>query len=141
MGNLTQTQWISIIIGICSFVGGATGQLTTLFGTNGATYVASAMGLLSGIMAVVLTVTTGQSAQINSVRAIATGPASDIAVSAQTALIQATSAVAQDKAIPKSEEAKNTLVAATIALPEVQTIITDKKTADASPSSSVVASR
>jgi hypothetical protein len=70
---------------------------------------------------------------------IATGPANDRAVSAQTALIEGTKAVALDTSIPKSEEAKNTLVAATIALPEVKTIVTDAKTADASPSPSVIA--
>jgi hypothetical protein len=70
---------------------------------------------------------------------IATGPASDTSVAAQTALIEGTKAVALDKSIPTSEEAKNTLVAATIALPEVKTIVTDAKTADASPSPSVVA--
>lgn len=71
-------------------------------------------------------------------RAFATGPASPAAVEAQKAAIQVTAAVAQDKSIPTSEEAKNTLVAATIALPEVQTIVTDTKTALASPSPSVV---
>jgi hypothetical protein len=77
--------------------------------------------------------------QVAAVQSIATGPASPVAESAQKALIDATSAVAQDTTIPKSDEAKNTLIAATIALPSVQTIITDQKTADASPSPSVVA--
>ena len=78
--------------------------------------------------------------QIDSVKAIAIGTAGPLAVDAQKALIEATSAVAQDNTIPKSEDAKNTLIAATIALPQVKTIITDSKTADASPSSSVIAS-
>lgn len=39
---------------------------------------------------------------------------------------------------PEADEAKNKLIAATIALPEVQTIVTDAKTAAASESPSVV---
>src|SRR5882757_1216000 len=53
--------------------------------------------------------------QVASVKAIATDPSSDVSV-----------------------DAKNALIAATIALPEVQTIVTDAKTAAASPSPSVV---
>jgi hypothetical protein len=69
----------------------------------------------------------------------AQGPASPEAVAAQHAIIQATSTIAQDKSIPSSQDATNALVAATVALPQVQTIVTDKKTADDSPSASVVA--
>lgn len=76
--------------------------------------------------------------QVAQVQEIATGPASAVSVDAQKALITATSAVAMDKSIPKSDEAKDALVAATIALPEVQTIITDKKTSEASTSPSVI---
>lgn len=70
---------------------------------------------------------------------IATGQASPVAEDAQKAIITATAAIAQDKSIPKSDDAKDALIAATIGLDEVQTIVTDKKTADASPSGSVVA--
>lgn len=56
---------------------------------------------------------------IKTVQAIATGPASASAVSAQTALIEATSAVAADSSIPKSTEAKAALLDATASLPEV----------------------
>lgn len=69
---------------------------------------------------------------------IATGPASPTAAEAQKVIVQATSAIAKDKTIPASDEAKNTLIAATISLPEVQTIVTDAKTAMASSSPSVV---
>src|ERR1700679_3491098 len=55
-----------------------------------------------------------QAHQIATVQSIATGPASDVAVSAQKALVQATSAIANDKSIPASEDAKNMLIAATI---------------------------
>jgi hypothetical protein len=71
---------------------------------------------------------------------IATGPASPGAVEAQKAAINVTAAVALDKTIPTSEEAKNTLVAATIALPQVEQIISDKKTAVAAGSPSVIPS-
>lgn len=74
-----------------------------------------------------------------SLAATASGPASPAAVEAQKAIITATSTIAKDGTIPASQEATNTLVAATIALPQVQTIVTDKKTADASSSASVVA--
>jgi hypothetical protein len=71
---------------------------------------------------------------------IATGPASPGAVEAQKAAINVTAAVALDKTIPTSEEAKNTLVQATIALPQVEQIISDKKTAIAAGSPSVTTS-
>ena len=57
--NITQTQWVAFVIGACSFLGGATGQLTVLFGTNGATYAAG--GLVPGSWAQVKG--TGLSAQ------------------------------------------------------------------------------
>ena len=71
---------------------------------------------------------------------IATSHSSPESGEAQTTIVAATSAIAQDKSAPKSTEATNALVAATIALPEVQTIVTDKATALASPSPSVIAS-
>lgn len=69
----------------------------------------------------------------------AQGPVSADSVAAQKAIVHATSTIAQDNSIPSSQDATNALVAATIALPQVQAIVTDKKTADASPSPSVVA--
>lgn len=77
--------------------------------------------------------------QIAQVREIATGAAGPAAVDAQKAMIEATSAIASDPSIPASKDAKQSLIAATIALPEVQTIVTDKETAAAAPSESVVA--
>lgn len=77
--------------------------------------------------------------QIASATATAKGPASPESLAAQQGLINATSSIAQDKTLPKNEEATQTLIAATIALPSVQTIVTDKTTADAAPSPSVVA--
>ncbi len=101
------------------------------------------MGLILGPVAVFLLGKAGwDSSTVQAISrkllGIATGPAGASAIEAQTAAIQVTAAVAMDKTIQKSDEAKNTLVAATIALPEVQTIVTDAKTAAASPSPSVV---
>lgn len=77
--------------------------------------------------------------QIASTAAIASDPSLPQAVDAQAALVKATAAIASNNVLAKSDEAKQTLIAATIALPEVQTIVTDKATADAAPSESVVA--
>jgi hypothetical protein len=85
--------------------------------------------------------TASAASQVAAVQAIATGPASDTSVDAQHAIIQAAGAIASDRSIPASQSATNVLVAATAALPQVQTIVTDKKTADASPSPSVVAAQ
>jgi hypothetical protein len=99
----------------------------------------TAVGPISYIITAIWSAITHlQSNQIATVAAIATGPASPVAASAQKALIEATAAVASDKSIRASEDAKNTLIAATIALPEVQTIVTNAETAAASPSPSVV---
>lgn len=136
--NITQTQWVAFVIGAASFLGGATAQLTTLFGANGASYVASACALISGLAGVFLMATTGQASNIASVQAIATGPASSTAAAAQDAIIKATSAIAQDKSIPTSQAAANSLVAATIALPQVQGIVTDKTTSKAVNNPSVI---
>lgn len=76
--------------------------------------------------------------QISSTAAIASDPKLPQAADAQAALVKATAAIASNNVLAKSDEAKQTLIAATIALPEVQTIVTDKATADAAPSVSVV---
>lgn len=68
--DITQTQWVAFVIGAASFLGGATAQLTTLFGAAGATYVASACAIVSGLAGVFLMATTGQSAQVKQVLAM-----------------------------------------------------------------------
>ena len=68
--NITQTQWVAFVIGASSFLGGATAQLTTLFGSNGAAYIASACALVSGMAGVFLMATTGQSATVQQVRSM-----------------------------------------------------------------------
>lgn len=57
----------------------------------------------------------------------------------QKSNIARTATIAQDTSQPLAEDAKQALIAATIAQPSVQAIVTDKTTADAAPSESVVA--
>ncbi len=68
--NITQTQWVAFVIGASSFLGGATAQLTNLFGAIEAGYVASVCALISGIAGVFLMATTGQSSQVRNVLAM-----------------------------------------------------------------------
>lgn len=68
--NITQTQWVAFVIGAASFLGGATAQLTTLFGTNGASYIASACAIISGLAGVFLMATTGQGPTVQQVRSM-----------------------------------------------------------------------
>ena len=125
----------------------ALGTIVTAFGVGTAS-VNNAVGIAMAsvgpisyiIMAIWSLYANTQKAQIANVQQIAQGPASLNAVNAQTALIAATNAIAQDPTIPQANAAKQALIAATISLPEVQTIVTDKKTALASPSPNVVSS-
>jgi hypothetical protein len=95
--NITQTQWVAFIIGAASFLGGATGQLTTLFGANGAAYVASACALVAGLAGVFLMATTGQVASIKQVAAFDDVEKVNIKESAHPAIAK----VAVDAAQPK----------------------------------------
>lgn len=95
--NITQTQWVAFVIGAASFLGGATAQLTTLFGANGASYVASACALISGLAGVFLMATTGQVSQVKQVLAM---PGIDhVSVNAQAT--QGLAAAAVDKTVNK----------------------------------------
>lgn len=108
------------------------------FGTAAAAIAALVGIVLPVVVAIIGVLSATVKKQIARVRELAANP--QLAnQEAQKAIIDATKAIATDKSIPKSIENVNNLVAATIALPQVQTIITDKKTADASPSSDVVA--
>lgn len=114
-------------------------EFATQLGTTIGAIVAL-LGIISPlVMGAIAAVKSTQAAQVARVKEIAVGPASDVALQAQTALVSATAAVAADPSIPKSNEAKNTLIAATAQLPNVQAVVTDKATADAIPSASVVA--
>lgn len=106
-----------VVAAIAAFLGIVTPIIAGAFGTRSAT----------------------QPQQIKSVSQIANDPTQAQSAPAQRALVEATSAIAQNNVLAKSDDAKQTLIAATIALPEVQTIVTDKKTAEAAPSESVVA--
>jgi hypothetical protein len=123
----------------------ALGTIVSALGVSGATanhYVDLALAMVGPIayfvVAIWSLIANTQAAKIKTVQDIATGPASNAAVDAQHAIINAASAIASDRTIPASQTAANVLVAATAALPQVQTIVTDKRTADASPSPSVI---
>ena len=103
------------------------------------TAIVALLGVVSpGVMAVIAAWKASQPQQVKSVAAIAQDPTQAQSAPAQQALVAATAAIAKNNVLEKSDDAKQTLIAATIALPEVQTIVTDKKTADAAPSASVV---
>lgn len=114
--NLNTKQIISIVGAILSVLMISTAQLTDLFGAGVAKSIVSVAGLGNLILQSIMTAITSQSATVSSVADIA-----------------------NDRSQPQSSDARQALIAATISLPEVQTIVTDKKTADAAPSESVVA--
>jgi hypothetical protein len=99
------------------------------------------MALIGIVVPVIVTIIGMLSSQIKKqiarVRELANNPQLASAEAAK-ALTDATAQLAKSGDVQKSVEAVNALVAATVALPQVQTIVTDKKTADASPSASVV---
>jgi hypothetical protein len=105
------------------------------------TAVLAVLALLGIVVPVILAILGVLSAtikkQIARVRELANNPQLANAEAAK-ALTDATSQLAKSDDVQKSVDAVNALVAATVALPQVQTIVTDKKTADASPSGSVV---
>lgn len=75
--------------------------------------------------------------QIARVRELANNPQLASAEAAK-ALTDATAQLAKSGDVQKSADAVNALVKATIGLDQVQTIVTDKATSEASPSASVV---
>lgn len=97
MLKLTQIQWIGFVIGAAGFLGGATGNLQVLFGPNGATYIASACGLASGLAGVFLMATTGQSALVKTVTDM---PGVD-RITVNNQATPALAAMAVDKAVNK----------------------------------------
>lgn len=121
-------QQIDKIIAVAQQVGTAVGAVGAFLGI-----------VIPLIMGALGTRSATQTQQIKSVSQIASDPTQAQSAPAQQALVEATSAIAQNSVLAKSDDAKQTLIAATIALPEVQTIVTDKATADAAPSESVVA--
>lgn len=98
--NITQTQWVAFVIGAASFLGGATAQLTTLFGANGAAYVASACAIVSGLAGVFLMATTGQGSQVKQVLAMPGVEKIDVNSQASSALATIAVDPKQDKIAP-----------------------------------------
>lgn len=68
--GLTVNQWIAITIAILSALGGATTQLTDLFGLHVAKLIVTFSTLLTTIISSVLVSFTSQSAQIGNVSAM-----------------------------------------------------------------------
>lgn len=102
--------------------------------------VAALIGILAPIAAGIWgTFKSTQKQQVQSAQAIATGPASAVAVEAQKALIAGTSAIAQDASIPASHDAKVALLDAVAAQPEVvgRINVTDQTLVDAAQSNQV----
>lgn len=104
---------------------------------------ALAVMALAGILVPVIVAIIGMLAsqikkQIARVRELANNP-QEASAAAAKALTDATSELAKSGDVQKSADAVNALVKATIGLDQVQTIVTDKATAEASPSPSVVA--
>ena len=108
--NITQTQWVAFVIGASSFLGGATAQLTTLFGSNGAAYIASACALVSGMAGVFLMATTGQSATVQQVAAMPGVTRISVNENASPALALVATDPAQAKVGPVSSDVKPALV-------------------------------
>ena len=86
--NVTQTQWIGFTIGACSFLGGATTQMTTLLGPSGAAYMGAACFIIAGLAGVFLMATTGQSAQVLQVKAMPGVEKIDVNAKASQALAE-----------------------------------------------------
>lgn len=136
---------ISPVLAIVGFVALSPSQIDKIIAL--AQQVGVVVGALAAFVGVVAPLLAGiwgtfkstQKQQVQSVSVIAQDPTQAQSAPAQAALVQATAAIASNNVLEKSDDAKQTLIAATIALPEVQAIVTDKKTADAAPSESVVA--
>jgi hypothetical protein len=117
-------------------------QVTAAINSLGDT-VNSVVVLLAAVAPLYALLKAGHSAspavQIQTVKDIATGTGSPVAVDAQKALISATAAVAQDKSIPASTEAKAALIDAVAAQQEVvgDIKVTDQAVVDATTSPQV----
>ena len=70
MKNLTSTQWFCIVLAILGVMGGATAQLTDLFGQTVAHDIVTASSLVSSLLSAILVALTGQGAQVKSVQAM-----------------------------------------------------------------------
>lgn len=106
--------------------------------------IAALIGVLAPIMAGIWgTFKSTQAQQVKSAAAIAVGPVSDVAASAQQAMIAGTNAIAHDSSIPASTEAKAALIDAVASQPEVvgKINVTDQVLVDATQSNQVQKAR
>ena len=109
--NITQTQWVAFVIGGSSFIGGATAQLTTLFGAMAANDIASGCALVSGLAGVFLMATTGQGATVQQVAAMPGVTRISVNSEASPALASVATDPTQPKVGPVSPDIKPALVA------------------------------
>lgn len=100
MFGLNQNQMLAISIGILTGLTGMTAQLTTLLGPQATAMVAAGSAVIVMALSVVLTVTSGQGAQVRNV--LAMPGVEKISVNSQASPTLATIAVdpAQDKIAP-----------------------------------------
>lgn len=66
--SLTPLQWFAIILAVLGVLGGATAQLTDLFGAQLAHGIVTASSLLTSILSAIMIPMTGQSAMVNAVQ-------------------------------------------------------------------------
>lgn len=95
--NLTPSQILALTISTLSVLGGASAQLTTLFGQGNASIITTACALVSGILGGWIAVLSGQA---NIVKQVAAMPGVD-RVAINTAANQTLAAVAVDPQQPK----------------------------------------
>lgn len=102
--TLNRNQILAIAIAVLSVLGGATGQLTDIFGPTVAHSIISASGLGAAILSSVLMATTGQAGIIQS--AIAMPGVDSIKVNAQANQTLASIAVdpSQQKIAPTTQD-------------------------------------
>ena len=109
--NITQTQWLAIIIGVLTGLTGMTTQLTTLFGPTTTTVILAADTIAVMIISVVLTVTTGQASVVQQVAAMPGVTRISVNEQASAALASVATDPATPKVGPSSPDVRPTLVA------------------------------
>lgn len=138
--TLTAIAPLFAIFGISGFTPDKVNAWVAYAQTFG-TAILSLIALL-GIVVPVITIIIGMLSatikkQIARVRELANNP-QEASAEAAKALTEATAELARSGDVQKSADAVNALVKATIGLDQVQTIVTDKSTSEASASASVV---
>lgn len=95
--NITRNQWIAILLLALGLIGGATGQMTDIFGAGMAKSIASAASFLSSFVAGIQVILGTQTAQVKDVLAM---PGIEH-VSVNSRATQSLAAVAVDPSVNK----------------------------------------